>query len=654
MSSQRLYKIVTASLSLKARLLRLWGFIFLLSYALLLILPINYQATLPFLDSSWGYALNYFVHSRYQFGPDLIFTYGPLGFLDNPQHVGHDIGVAVVVRLLFWILTGVQLVSLWRVGLEITATGFCLSLLLGHRLYFDYWDYSLLALTFVTVIKIYHSKPRAIDFFILTLVIGVTFLLKFTAFSVAFLMSACYVVHLLARPRRNIPVSSIVWLCVCLVSGPLFYFFYDRSPNHLAQYIEGSLNISSGFATAMATDPFPANITFAAILCALLVLNIILSLWQKRLYYTEAILIVLATWIVFRHGFVRGGYGDHSALFFGFSILIFTYFFAGWEEFFAQGSTFRISILLLPISFAAFTFISLSGFAERYPVLVYSNWLPTQNIDELIGLFRWHKTAHSLDHADDASFATLPAVPLLPEVEGKRAMVFPYSTPYVVIAHFEMFPIYALQAYSAYTSYLDQRGAQNMIRAQPPVDKVIMEWADIDGRNPMLDTPAMHMAFLARYQLQSHVEDALLLTRRPEILPLRLTIISHERFEPGEWVSIPARDQLVAMSIHLRQTFFGRLYTNFYCQKAVYIAIRMRSGASFQFRIPPDVLSTPGIINYIPRSLAEFEAFWGKEPLQDQVAQICLLGPGLSQITSEGYDFYQIDGAGIKFKSFSH
>ena len=42
---------------------------------------------LPNLDGAWQIALRQAVHDGLQFGPDLLFTYGPLGFLREPMLV---------------------------------------------------------------------------------------------------------------------------------------------------------------------------------------------------------------------------------------------------------------------------------------------------------------------------------------------------------------------------------------------------------------------------------------------------------------------------------------------------------------------------------------------------------------------------------------
>ena len=60
------------------------------------------------LDPSYEFAFNYFFHNNIQIGRDIIFTFGPLGFILFPQPIGHNIEIALVVisviRLMFILL----------------------------------------------------------------------------------------------------------------------------------------------------------------------------------------------------------------------------------------------------------------------------------------------------------------------------------------------------------------------------------------------------------------------------------------------------------------------------------------------------------------------------------------------------------------------
>jgi hypothetical protein len=618
---------------LKQSLTRNALFYIFLAYTLLMVAPVSFQGTMPYLDAAWAYGLNYFLHSPYRFGPDLIFTYGPLGFLDNPQYVSNDIPVAVSVHLVFLLALGWQLARLWRSGRQSPALAFCLALILGHRLYNDYWDYNLLALSLISVARLLRSPAGKLDLVLLPVLAGITFLLKFTTFSILVLMLAVYALHLVLE--RSLSGRQAFWLGGCLLSGPAAYLIYDRSPSHLGQYVRGAFEIAAGFATALSTQPEAKYLLLAALAILLLLASALPGLRQRRLLFSEFLLLLLVTWTVFRHGFVRGD-SWHVIIFFAFFPMIFACLFLSLSP----------GKLFLPgLSLAAVTAIALT-LSGHYPVFVAANWWPRQAFTDIRLLSQPANLVYSLEHGSDAAFDALPGMPFRQSIEGKRVLVFPNSIPYVAKLDFDMFPVYALQGYQAYTAYLDNKGAQNLASAAPPVDKVLFEW-DIDGRNPVLNSPALTRTILSRFQLETALPDALLLAQRATPLPLPLSAIGHQPFQPDGWVAIPHRNQLVAMSIQLKQNLIGTLITNLYAQDAIYLELATRSGTVQRFRVPPQTLSTPGIINYVPNSPADFAKLWNPAPLPDQIIKIRLTGPGLRWTDSNGYQFYQIENASI-------
>src|SRR5580704_5749728 len=68
-------------------------------------------AVKPGLDESWAWALNAVTQTGYIFGKDVVFTYGPLGFLMSPRPLGHNFQwascFAVCIRAIFAGLLGV-------------------------------------------------------------------------------------------------------------------------------------------------------------------------------------------------------------------------------------------------------------------------------------------------------------------------------------------------------------------------------------------------------------------------------------------------------------------------------------------------------------------------------------------------------------------
>ena len=618
-------------------------FYILLTYTLLLVWPIPYQATFPDPEAAWGYALNYFLHSRYVFGPDLVFTYGPLGFLNNPQHVAHDIEVALLVHLFFWIALAMQLSAIWHQARHTAAVVFCLALISGHNLYNDYWDYSLLALSIITLFKLFRGSPSLVDYFLLPLLLGISFLLKVTAFTMVALMFGLYAIH--SARQGSMSRRQIAWLSACVLSIPAAYLLYSFSLPNMITYVKGSVQIATGFSTSMSIDPPKKELGLAMIVAGLVLLNSLIGLWTRRSQWGESFLILFILWTVFRHGFVRGDTA-HMAVYFCFCPLLFACLFFGWNEnFWSRQKVGRMPEWVLALSWLILIALCIPGINSRYPVFSSANFSPMRAFNDLKTFSDRANLFYGLDHMGDPSFAHQPGIAFRDQIEGKRVMIFPNSTPYVAKLNFEMFPIYGLQEYSNHTSYLDRRNAQGLYNASPPVDKVMMNWYSIDGRNPLLDTPSSVLALFSKFQFESRAPEALLLTRRSAKLDLHLLPLDHQPFKPDEWVQVPQRGELVAMSIDLKQSLAGKLRTVLFDQDAVYLGLETRSGEKLQYRVPPLPLRNPGIISFVPRSLNEIEQLWKQRGAKNDVIKLRLFGPGLRWAVSKGYDFFAVQGS---------
>jgi hypothetical protein len=69
------------------------------------------------LDPSWKWGLNAFSSTGVRFGRDLIFSYGPLGYLAQPLDIGHNLATAHLVHLVvhaaIFATVGVVLTRKW-------------------------------------------------------------------------------------------------------------------------------------------------------------------------------------------------------------------------------------------------------------------------------------------------------------------------------------------------------------------------------------------------------------------------------------------------------------------------------------------------------------------------------------------------------------
>ena len=617
--------------------LRSAAFYCLLAYAGLLLLPAYYQAVIPGLDPSWGFALNHFIHTQFKFGPDLIFTYGPLGFVAMPQLPNLMVGLAMKATV--WVVLLWQLAAIWRSGRQFAAVVLVLSLIASNKVYFYYWDYLLAATILVVFVRMLLNQIDYGGLALLSILIALTFLVKFTAFMMS---ASCLVVYsaslarlgrFASRPER-IAATGAVFL-----AGPFAYLMYNPSLRGLFLYLKGAFYIASGYAAAMSLPTDSLNAKLGTIACVILGGSVVYAVWRRLVTLRGAGIVLVATWVAFRHGFVRSGTA-HAAVFFGLAIFLFAILLAQMD--FRPRDT-----KILTAVFIVFTVVAMFGIAERWRPQEVDWWSPKTNVTAALDLLHWKQEANKLDHIGDSLFTATVGNMYAPSINGKRVLVFPWDVAYAAHGEFEVVPLYTIQAYSAYTRYLDRMSAQNILASTPPLDNVIFEFKSVDGRNPLLDVPAVWNTLFANFVPQMRKDDSLLLTPRP--VPLRFVYqpLSVAEYKPGLWVSVPRATTPVAMSIDLRPTLFGSVLTTLYKQEPVFLAVKTLSGNTAQFRVPADVLATPTLINVLPLSFESVAELWTANSVKDPIVALRLLGKGLAHMRAARYSFYRVEGTSV-------
>ena len=74
----------------------------LLLFIALISFPYRFSPIDTGLDPSWIFAINYFFDNNFIFGRDVIWTYGPLGFLSYPLNVGVNLDMATGFQVCLW------------------------------------------------------------------------------------------------------------------------------------------------------------------------------------------------------------------------------------------------------------------------------------------------------------------------------------------------------------------------------------------------------------------------------------------------------------------------------------------------------------------------------------------------------------------------
>ena len=349
--------------------------------------------------------------------------------------------------------------------------------------------------------------------------------------------------------------------------------------------MRSGFEVSSGYSTAMTSTGPPGPLFLALAIVFSWVLLIVALFRIRDRAWPIAFAFLAPLFLVFKHSFVR------EPLHMG---MIFTF---------------------VPLLWAVVLLFSEAG-RRQLPQL-----LPSVSIVAAVMLV-------ALGRPDDIPWRIPLAADRLPmeitsAIGSRPVAIFPYECVYAPVNGLNFRPFPVLQAYSAYTPYLDGLDAAFLedSRSAPPF--ILFDWKSIDGRHPLLDVPATTVAMYRHYDLEASAGGHLVLRRRraPRFGPAR-PVATRQLFI-GRPFLIPASRHPLIARIHLELTPAGKLRE---------LVFRIPEVTMAGFRVPPKVMKDGVPLNFLPRDLKDVEALFAGEA-----------------IPSDSGDAFTIAGAGSRF-----
>jgi hypothetical protein len=475
-------------------------------------------------------------------GPRLDFTYGPLGFLTQQTlFFGSTAALSVVyvgliVTAMFALLIQCSRRSfpLWfAVIISYVIGATCIALM-------DPGDLMMVPITLFGMLCIAQTdfRRRKIGVAVLAVAGGACLLGKFSdgAISVVILVA---VVASSARLQRL--VNAVIAGSVLAVTVVAAWVTTGNSLGNLGEFLRYSISVANGYSSALQveigrTDEWWYALVVTAVIVTFATLR--LGSTGGRVRIASAVVLLAVTWWAFKEGLVR--HDAHDLIFFAFMLTL---------------------LLAIPIptpslrphlgvSLALLTVIAWTAFGS-VPSNIYD--IP-HNVNglqsELTTIFSSRSRVTAIDAAREAMQRTYRINPTqLRELADHTVAIEPLENA-VAWAYPSVIwdPEPVIQAYSAYTSALDQLdsaflrsgAAPSRILEQPPFA--------IDGRDPFFEPPGTWFTMMCRYaQLDATPQWQVLSRVAYRCGPLRP--IGRVTATFGEKVSVPpapAGDAVVA------------------------------------------------------------------------------------------------------------
>lgn len=566
-------------------------------------------APVPYLDPSWNVLLENTFSKGSVWGRDVIFTFGPLGWLAATFSDGLFVGPRFVAAFIFAIVWAALFVWLLK------------SLPLVWAILFGVWGFIFLPWMETKVLLFFllsgwiltrrHVHPgwetTLILFGSLFALIKFNFNLQFIAVG-----GLVILVHLLQknywRASRLGLTAVVLWLGAWFLSG--------QSLNNIIPYFYSSLQISTGYAETMSIAPIPGVLMGSLIALSLCLGVLSLSagdILKNKKAPAEKVSHVLVvcvlplglTFFAWKHGFTRAD--DHVYSFISFLPFAFI---PAFLQAYKEGFIFRWSKLRAGLVFASFASLIVASNLQGL-------WTWQNTIPRSVGA--WFNHAGNFQRIAAASFEERQILPFpetisyrRPTLPQARALIgnefvdlYNYSIGHLILNNLNIRHRPVFQSYSAYTPWLQKQNLRFLEGDSAPT-YILHKLESVDYRHPALDDAAAQIKLLTHYQPILHENSFLLLERSHEPGETQPLSDSDQKLAWGESLILPTLDSdFQVLKVELKLSFLGRLRKIFYQGPVAQIIVQLENGFEHHLRFPTGMAENGMIINPIPFSAGD-------------------------------------------------
>jgi hypothetical protein len=596
----------------------------ILSYLFVATFPGEFGPIRAGLDPSWVYAINEVPHTNFRFGADVVFTYGPLGFLIAPLDINGNLIVAAVLWAISQIiLIGVAVHYYYRYRSAVAVAAFAAAYLLAVSFGLLY-EYRLLIL--VGLLLSLPPVPKWVWRCAAGVAAVLAAVLLYTKLSTGIAAAAMVGVATIAWRIRRVATWAEMGALLGLyaLSAVIIGVGALGGPDGIAEWLGVSAELSAGYVGAMSVQGPTILMVAGLAAVATYALFVVATRWWNRASLPQALIFAAGVFFAFRHAFVR-----HQGRFvYGFLLAIYgvVMLSARTRRTLALGAVAAVLVVPTAATAGAEPFCSCAWFPRALA--------PAGGFDRLTALVDLGATRRRLREESAAALASarLP-VPWLWEIGSSTVDVIPFELSLIPANGLRWVPNPVLQSYHAFTSELDGWAAEHFSGQDAPT-YLLAQFGDIDQRNHFLAEPELWRA-VARWYEPVFDEPAAapsgqvaLLRRRTAPVPGEATIRGSVEGRVGELIDVPTSSGLMLAEVDLRPDLAGRLAQVAWRIAPVYLDLGYLDGSVRTVRIVPATAAGGMLVNRPPFTLPGFLGLLDGE-LPSAAVSMRLHGPGL-------------------------
>jgi len=560
------------------------------------------------LDASWRMALGRFFLDGLQFGRDVVFTYGPLGFLMVKTYSGllwwslmawHLFtSCAFATILICW---GQRLPAGWS---RVCYYGFFLLFGLGYE---DSLHVTVITLAGLELVR-RTGRPWAWSSSLLLLLLAVQSVAKFTNLLLAAVVVAALAALAFWQRQRGNALRTLAWFGGGFL---LFWVLCRQNPLNLPAYFVNSWHISQGYQEVMgiATPPAPFHraLVVIAILAAYFGLNFFTQADRAR-YVARAAILGAFLYLNWKHGFVRAD--GHMIGFFYCALLVAVGFPVLLEE---SGPGHRLKRWGL-VTVGA---LSLLGVRDAIP----------PQVDAAAAIFQnriWNnvRTAANLTRLREEYDHRLGQEKERYDLRRTRELVghgtvdvLGHDQAVALYNNFNYRPRPIFQSYSVYTPELARLNEACYLSDRAP-DFVLLRISPIDERLGGMDDAAVLAVLMQRYQYVHSERSFQVWQKKPGPFTLApRPVVARKDLAFGEvWDLSPHAKETLWLEVGLRPSLLGRLRSFFYKPPMLRIAVTDATGRAATYRMAAPIGRAGFILSPVIADLMSYTLLASGQP----------------------------------------
>ncbi|HEY1685500.1 MAG TPA: hypothetical protein VGG19_12110 [Tepidisphaeraceae bacterium] len=590
-----------------------WCVIFI--WAFFLFVPFDaFVVPTGMLDRAWMLALHAEHANGARFGRDIIFTYGPAGFLLSPVYFPATYAIMLFWRALLIIIPfGCFLQILRQCNLSTHLPGepgrprheilarYSIPALITLALCLSCdrmeWNQDPLPVALATIILVlYFFLPRKSIFLTCTtlvalLVLGIA---KQSYLGLAALIVAAIFLDCVFRRDLKdilyIGVAVIIgwWLGWCVIGGQHcrdFFHFLAVSSTVARSYLEAmaysgrpisaqSTRILKPRLEALLIAAFAANCLLVAIAAVATEFRM-----SRQRWIANGVLILLIAFI-FKVGCIRPDVAHTGS---GAAAMLCLILICAVPLKWLEGKFARLLIIVPGLFFLALFLASASRsrlvIDRTYPVFLFQE---TASSVHAAAMFLRHGDQWQRPRFDAALDEARTSVSPFPP--GGHVEVYPSDLMLALALSHPFIPRPALQSYAAFDSLVETADADYLRSAAAP-QRILFHIDPTDGRFPATDDALSWPVLLSRYRYIGLAGDYFAFAQRPNSLALTRTLLAHQNAVFTQWVTLPSDPALLWAKLTIKQSLWGQALTNFAHASSPLLEIRISNGAVLQYRL---------------------------------------------------------------------